>query len=119
MVEEIAGLKVVGEVSDGVELLSLLKKMTADLIILDISMPKLSGIKATQEIKRAYPDVKILIMTMHNDREYLRHAISFGANGFLLKEDSGQELYSAIAKIRRGEIYISRRLSKKLEGNWL
>jgi len=117
MIEEMAGLKVVGEVSDGVELLNLLEKLTADLIILDISMPRLSGIKATQEIKKIYPDVKILILTTHNDKEYLHHAFSSGANGYLLKEDSGRELYSAIEKIRRGEIYISRRLSKELEGN--
>lgn len=117
MIEEMAGLKVIGEVGDGVALLGLLKKLAADLIVLDISMPKLSGIKATQEIKRVYPDMKILILTMHNDKEYLHHAISSGANGYVLKEDSGKELYSAIEKIRRGGVYISRRLSEELAGD--
>lgn len=117
MIEEMAELKVVGEASDGVKLVNLLKKLTADLIVLDISMPRLSGIEATQEIKRIYPDMKILILTMHNDKVYLHHAFSSGANGYLLKEDSGRELYSAIEKIRRGGIYISCRLSKELVGN--
>ena len=119
LIEENADLKVIGEASDGLELLSLLKGLPADLAILDISMPKLRGIETAREIKRIFPDVKVLILTMHKDNELLDHAISAGADGYALKEDSDKELNSAIEKIRCGGVYISPRLSEELTGEWV
>jgi DNA-binding NarL/FixJ family response regulator len=69
IIEESEGLVVVGEAGDGLELLEILKKSTPDMVILDISMPKLRGLEATMEIKAMYPEVKILILTMHKNRE--------------------------------------------------
>jgi len=80
-----AGLEVVGEAGDGLELLSLLPKLKADMIILDISMPNLRGIEAIHEIKAIHPELKILILTLHKDKEYLHKSISAGADGYLLK----------------------------------
>jgi DNA-binding NarL/FixJ family response regulator len=114
IVEELADLQVVGEVGDGLQLLELLKTLSADLVILDISMPKMPGIEAAKEIKRRYPEVKILILTMHKKMEYLNDAIAVGADGYLLKEDVAKELGSAIAKIRQGMNYISPLLSNEL-----
>jgi DNA-binding NarL/FixJ family response regulator len=114
MIEEMADLKVIGEASDGQELLSLLKILDTDLVILDISMPNLRGIEATRELKKVFPDVKVLILTMYRDKELLHHAISSGADGYLLKEDSDKELYTAIEKVRHGKPYISPRLSERL-----
>jgi DNA-binding NarL/FixJ family response regulator len=113
LVEEMPNVKVVGEASDGLELLSMLKNLTAHLIILDISMPNLRGIEATRKIKEAFPSVKVLILTMHRDKELLYSAISSGADGYMLKEDSEEELFSAIEKIRQGGVYISPGLSKE------
>jgi len=84
------------------------------MVILDISMPNLRGIEATREIKMIYPDMKVLILTMHKNKEYLYHAISAGAEGYLLKEDADTELFSAIKTIRQGGIYISPLLSEEL-----
>jgi len=86
------------------------------MVILDISMPKLRGIEATRRIKvvHVHPHVKALILTMHKSQEYLDHALSAGADGFLLKKDANTELFSAIGRIRRGETYISPLLSKRL-----
>jgi DNA-binding NarL/FixJ family response regulator len=84
------------------------------MVILDISMPNLRGIEATRRIKMVHLHVKVLILTMHKSQEYLDHALSAGADGFLLKKDANTELFSAIDRIRRGETYISPLLSKRL-----
>ncbi len=104
---ERADLEVVGESSDGIELLDLLNHVTTHLVILDIFMPNLRGIEAIHEIKVAHPDVNVLILTMNKDKEYLYLALSEGAKGYLLKEDADKELFSAIEKVRQGKTYIS------------
>ncbi len=107
IIEEKAELEVIGEANDGIELLSLLGEVVPDLVILDIFMPNLRGIEAIHEIKKIHPDMKILILTMHRDKEYLYLALSAGAKGYLLKEDADKELFSAIEKIRQGKTYVS------------
>jgi len=102
-------LDVVGEAGDGLELLALLAsaKLAPHMAILDISMPNLGGLEATPKIKSAYPDMKVLILSMHKEKEYVRKAISVGADGYLLKQDSSDELFTAIEKIRQGSFYFS------------
>jgi len=107
-------LEIVGEAGDGLMLLELLKKLSPDMVIVDISMPHLRGLEATREIKIIDPAVKVLILTMHKDNEYLRNAVSAGAEGYLLKEDADTELFSAIATIRKEGHYISPLLSTDL-----
>lgn len=106
-------LEVVGEAADGLELLNLLKmsRLTPHMAIVDITMPNLGGIEATRRIKLTYPEVKVLILTIHKDQEYLHHAFSAGAEGYLLKEEANTELFSAIETIRQGGIYVSPLLS--------
>lgn len=115
IIEDIPGLQVVGEAKDGFELLNLLKKTTADLIILDISMPNLRGIEATKEIKMIHPGIKVLILTMHKDKEYLYHSLSAGAEGYLLKEDADSELVTAISNIRQRKTYLSPLITVQLQ----
>jgi DNA-binding NarL/FixJ family response regulator len=112
ILEEIPGIEVVGEAADGLQLLGLLKEMTTDLVILDISMPKLRGLEAIQEIKTSYPEVQVLILTMHKDAEYLSYALGAGATGFLLKQDADPELLEALTTIRQGKIYLSPAISE-------
>jgi len=114
ILEGAEGLEVVGEASDGLDLLKILKKAIPDMVILDISMPNLRGLEATKEIKTISSDVKVLILTMHRDKEYVYYAISAGAEGYLLKEDADTELFTAIEKIRQGGHYISPLLSGEL-----
>ena len=111
-------LEVIGEVADGLELLKLLYHTKPDMVILDITMPKLRGIEAIHEIRALYQESKILVLTMHRDMEYLHQAISSGAHGYLLKEDADSELFSAIEKIKQGKIYISPKLSEYLTEDW-
>ena len=117
-IEEIQDVEVIGEAGDGVELLNLLKKLTPHLVVLDISMPNLRGIEAIREIKRVHPEVKVLILTMHKDKEYLYQSIAAGADGYFLKKDTDSEFFSAIEKIRQGRIYVSPHLSGELTEDW-
>jgi two-component system, NarL family, response regulator NreC len=112
IIEGVADLEVAGEAGDGLELLSLMEMEIPMMVILDISMPKLRGIEAVREVKKRFPAVKVLVLTMH--REYLHQALSAGAEGYLLKEDADRELFSAIDKIRLGRRYISPRLRGEL-----
>ena len=114
IIEESGDLIVVGEAGDGLELLSLLKKKPTDMVILDISMPNLRGIEATREIKKTYPLIKILILTMHKKTEYVYYTLSAGADGYVLKEDTEAELFSAISMIRSGKTYVSSSLAADL-----
>jgi DNA-binding NarL/FixJ family response regulator len=114
IIERIAGALITGEVNDGLELLELLKKSSPNLVILDISMPNLRGLEAIKEIKKAYPQVKVLVLTMHKKKEFLRQALRDGADGFLLKEDAGSELIRAMQTVRNGGKYLSPLLSSVL-----
>lgn len=111
IINEVQETQVIGEANDGQEAVELVKALLPDLAILDISMPKVNGIEACREIRRLVPSVKILVLTMHKDREYLYQAISAGAQGYLLKEDSDEELFSAIGAIRKGAIYVTKALA--------
>jgi len=88
------------------------------MIILDISMPNLRGVEAIYEIKRIHPETKVLMLTMHKDKEYLYQTISAGADGYFLKKDADAELFSAIEKIRKGSMYVSPSLSEESSGDW-
>jgi DNA-binding NarL/FixJ family response regulator len=108
------GLAVVGGVNDGLELMEFLKHTRPDLIILDLTMPNLSGLEAAREIKKLYPEVKILILSMHKSKGCLKGAFWVGVNGYLLKEDAFQDLILAIETIRSGQEYISPRLTDQM-----
>ena len=114
IIEEVMDLEVVGEANDGLELLELLKKKRPDLIILDISMPNLRGLEAAREIKVLYPQVKILLLTMHKKKDFLQEGVEADVDGFLVKEDADTELLQAVDAIRRGQKFFSPLLSEKL-----
>ena len=114
LLEAVTDLEVVGEAGDGFELVAMANELLPDIVILDISMPGLRGIEATREIKAIHPGIKVLILTMHKTKEYLYHAISAGAEGYLLKEDADTELFNAIEIICKGGTYISPLLSVEL-----
>ncbi len=114
IIQSISDVEVVGEANDGFELIEILKTTSPQLVILDISMPNLRGLEATREIKIIDPEVKVLILTMHKDREYLYHAFAAGAEGYLLKEDADSELISAIDTLKKGGTYISPLLAPQM-----
>ncbi len=107
IIQEKPGLEVAGEADDGLELLELLEKSVPDMVILDISMPRLRGLEALKMVRKLYPKIKILILTMHKNKEYLYQAMSNGANGYVLKEDADLSLLAAIDTVRSGKNFIS------------
>lgn len=106
-IEEVPGLTVVGELSDGLEALDFLKHSVPDMLILDLSMPHLPGLEATKLIKNLYPSVKILILTMHKTKMHVTQALASGADGYIVKENAWPDLIVAIETIRAGKNYIS------------
>jgi DNA-binding NarL/FixJ family response regulator len=107
IIQEDKELQVIGEVGDGLDLLELLEEIIPDMVLLDVSMPRLRGMEVIKIIKELYPKVKVLILTMHKSKEYLYQAMDSGADGYLLKEDADQTLYNAIKAVRQGKTYIS------------
>ncbi len=105
--EEKADLQVIGEANDGLDLLDFLRNTTPDLVILDVAMPRLTGIEAMQQISSTYPNLNVLMLSVHKDEEFFRQAILAGAKGYLLKGDL-DELLPAIELIRNGGVYIPR-----------
>lgn len=99
-------MKVVGEAGNGEEALEFLEKETTDIVLLDINMPKMNGIDCLTRIRKDYEKTKVLMLTVHNDAEYLLKAIDIGANGYILKDSSSDELVQAIEMILAGEQYI-------------
>lgn len=96
----------VGEAGDGIELLAQVERLQPDLVLLDLSMPRLGGLAALPEIRRKAPDARVLVLTMHTDDEYLRQSLKGGAAGYVLKQAADQELLLAIRAVMRGEVYI-------------
>lgn len=112
IINEAHGLQVVGEAADGMKLLTLLKSVTPDMVILDVAMPKLRGLEAAIEIHKQFPDIAIVFLSMYKSREYLHKALAAGARGYVVKEDSGRELIRAIRTVRRGGSYLSPQMMK-------
>lgn len=105
MLEEDTDIRVIGEAGDGLELVDLLKRARPQMVILDLSMPHMDGYDAVRQIKAKYPDITILILTMHKDEEYVIKAASSGVSGYVVKENADTELFQAIRSIRAGYVY--------------
>jgi DNA-binding NarL/FixJ family response regulator len=110
---------VVGETGDGREVVGLVGKTRPDVILMDISMPGLNGLDATTQVLGEYPNVYVIILSMHADEEYVLQALRAGASGYLLKDSDAAELEVAITAIVRGETYLSPRVSKHVIDDYL
>lgn len=99
-------IEVVGEASDGAKAIQLAEQLQPHVILMDISIPEgIDGFTATTEIKKHQPDVKIIMLTMHNEIAYIRQAIEVGADGYILKNSQGGEMYQAIQSVYTGRTY--------------
>ncbi|HXF84890.1 MAG TPA: response regulator transcription factor [Anaerolineales bacterium] len=106
--------EVVGEAASGTETLSLAEELQPDLILLDLSMPALGGLDTLPALRKLAPTAKILILTMHDDPQYLRQALKHGASGYVLKKAADSELLSAIKAVLRGEMYVHPSMTRVL-----
>ena len=112
-------IEIIAEASDGEECLKELKKCKPQVLLLDINMPKMNGIEVLEEIKRQKIDVRVLILTVHNEVEYLLKAVDIGVDGYILKESESAELKKAIDLVLRGESYIQPKLIPMLNSRLL
>jgi two-component system response regulator NreC len=106
--------EVVGEASSGTATLSLAEQLQPDLILFDLSMPFLSGLDDLPALRKLVPSARILILTMHDDPQYLRQALKHGASGYVLKKAADTELLSAIRAVLRGEMYVHPSMTRVL-----
>ena len=107
-------MKVVGEAGDGRETITRVRDLRPDLVLLDLNMPELDGLKAIPVLKHDLPDLKIMILTMHDDIDYLEEALQAGASGYVLKQAVDVELLMAIRAVARGETYVHSAMTQKL-----
>lgn len=107
-------IKVVAEAANGIEAVDSFQMHQPDVVLMDINMPKQNGLQALETIKQKDPDAKIIMLTIHQDREYLFKALQLGANGYVLKDADGAVLMEAIRKVYQGEAYIQPTMAREL-----
>ena len=107
-------LEVIGEAGDGREAVRIVDNLEPDLLLIDLSMPKMNGIEAIKEIKNQHPDIKVIILTVHKSDEYIFASLKAGANGYMLKDASQNELLLAIQYVLNGKSYISPSISDRV-----
>jgi RNA polymerase sigma factor (sigma-70 family) len=116
------GIEVVGEAGDGREALRKVREVPTDVVVMDVTMPGLNGLEAAARLKKSHPEVKVLILSMYANEEYVIQALRQGAVGYLIKDSAAPELEKAIQAVARGEYYLSgddakERLEKYLDGS--
>jgi len=112
-------IEVVAEASDGVEALEKTARFKPDIIIMDINMPKLGGLETTIEVKKLYPEIKVLVLTQYEDREYISRFLKAGVSGYLLKKAVGSDLIAALKAIMRGELYLYSSIASEVVAGYL
>ena len=111
--------EIIGEAPDGREAVRCVEKLEPDLLLMDLSMPRMSGMDAIREIKKRYPDIKIIALTVHKTEEYLLATLQAGADGYVLKDATHDELVLAIKNVMGGKSYLSPGVSEKVIEGYL
>jgi DNA-binding NarL/FixJ family response regulator len=119
LVEELDGIEVIGEAENGRDALHLIETLKPQIVLMDIAMPEMNGLEATARIAREFPQVKVLILSMHANEEYVYQALRSGASGYLLKDSGIEELGLALRAIARGETYLCPAVSKYVVSDYV
>jgi DNA-binding NarL/FixJ family response regulator len=114
LLEGLEGVTVVAEAGNGSEVLELARKHCPDVVLLDISMPGLGGLEASALLKQELPEVRVVMLSMHANEEYVLQALRAGASGYMLKDSATAELELALQAVMQGETYLSPRISKQM-----
>jgi DNA-binding NarL/FixJ family response regulator len=113
------GFEICGEFSNGREAVDGVKQLKPDVVILDISMPELNGVEATQRIARQFPSSPVIVMTMHDSEELARRVLEAGARGYVLKSDAARDLSQAVKSVLKGQPFFSGKISEMLLRGYL
>lgn len=119
LLESLPDIEVVGEADDGQALLTLAGQLQPDLVLTDIAMPGLNGLEAAARLNKSHPRIRVLILSMHQNEDYVRQALRAGAAGYLLKDAAPVELEHALKAVRRGETYLSPAVSKGVMSDYV
>jgi DNA-binding NarL/FixJ family response regulator len=119
LLERQADMEVVGQAEDGAAAVTEVLAHRPDLAILDVAMPRLTGLQATREIKARAPGVDVLILSMHDDERYLFEALKAGASGYVLKQKADRELLDAVRAVGRGEPFLTNSAMGSLVRSWM
>jgi DNA-binding NarL/FixJ family response regulator len=111
-------MHVIGEAADGRAAIAKARELTPDLLVMDISMPEMNGLRATENLRQEFPDLKILTLTRHTDDGYLQQLIKAGVNGYVLKQSAPTELINAIRVVTSGRSYVDSELTHKVLGGY-
>ena len=114
LLEDQSDMTVVGEAADGRKAIELARDLSPDIIVMDIGMPLLNGLEATRQIKHNFPQVAVLVLTMHDNEEYVSHILAAGASGYVLKRAASSELVTAIRAVAAGQSFLSPAVTKLL-----
>ena len=109
-------IKVVGEAETGRQAVQLTRKLRPAVVVMDIAMPLLNGLEATRQIRKDFPDTRVLILTAHNDDAYVQQMAELGVAGFLVKQTSSHVLAAAIREVQKGNTFFSPSISRRLQG---
>lgn len=110
---------VIGQAEDGAQCIAQAEKLRPDIILMDIAMPGLGGLEATLEIKKRFSDIKVLVLSQYDDREYVSRFLKAGASGYMLKRALGSELITAIRAVAKGESYLHSSIAAEVIGGYL
>ena len=119
LLDQQEGMHVVAEAEDGIDAVQAAQKHKPDVVVLDVSMPRMTGIQATHEIKQHLPDTAVVLLSMHDDQRYFYDALQAGAGGYVLKRAADTQLVEAIRAALRGEPFMSPVAEEELIRNWL
>jgi DNA-binding NarL/FixJ family response regulator len=119
LLESLEGVEVVGEACDGMEVLHLVEQLCPDVVVMDVAMPGLNGLDATARLKLLRPATKVLILSMHQNEDYVRQALRQGAAAYLLKDAAPTELEAGLRAVLRGETYLSVAVSKGVMSDYV
>lgn len=114
LLESMPAFQVVGQADNGRQVLELAEQLQPDLVLMDLSMPGLTGLEATARLRKAWPKIRVVILSMHQNEEYVRQALRNGAVAYLLKDAAPQELEQALHAVLRGETYLSPAIAKNI-----
>ncbi|KAB2880102.1 response regulator transcription factor [bacterium] len=118
LLQDVNDLFVAGEASDGLEVIQKIKDLSPDIVIMDISMPRMTGLEATDLIQREFPKTKVLIVTMHENKDYAHQIFISGAAGYILKSAEKKEFINAIRTVYKGEKFFTRSMSDVTAKNY-
>jgi len=119
LLEKLGRITIVGEADNGISAVRLARDLKPDLVLMDIAMPDLNGIEATRRIRTEAPGVKVIALSMHMDKRFVRHMFAAGASGYVLKESAFEEVSIAIKAVAMGRLYISPKITDQVLAEYI